>query len=123
MTSVRAIDIDNDWQFGKGKNDYRFDLNAIAQNIKTRLQSFLGDCFFAEQEGIDWFNLLGNKDKLQLNLAVSSVILNTEGVTLIQNYTLAIDQSRNSTLSYEILTVFGSSTNSFQLDLGALENA
>lgn len=120
MTSVRAIDGNNDWLFGKGKNDYKFSLDAVAQNIKTRLQSFLGDCFFAEEEGIDWFNLLGGKNKLALNLAISSTILNTDEVTFIKDFTLSINpNTREATINYDILTVYGESTNSFQLDLGA----
>ena len=119
MTRVRSIDVESDWVFGKGKNDYKLNLDAVEQNLKTRLQSFLGDCFFAEQEGIDWFNLLGNKDKLELNLSVSAVILNTQDVTEIIDYTLFIDPKRNVSLSYEILTVFGETSNSFPLNVGA----
>ena len=43
---VRALDESGDWTFGKGENNYYSANDAIAQNIKTRLYSFLGDCFF-----------------------------------------------------------------------------
>ena len=57
--SVRAIDDNRDWQFGQSKQSYKVGIEETAQMIKTRVLSFLGDCFFATQEGIDWLNLLG----------------------------------------------------------------
>lgn len=120
ITRVRAVDVNNDWQFGKGRNDYKYDLNAVSQNIKTRLQEFLGDCFFNQNAGVDWFNLMGSKRKLELNLSLSSIILNTQYVTAIVSFNFSVDQSRNAILNYEILTIFGSSANSFQIDLGVI---
>jgi hypothetical protein len=114
---VRSIDSNNDWLFGKGKNDYKRGLNAIQQSIKTRLQEFLGDCFFAQNNGIDWFNLLGSKNQQELGLAISSVILNTEDVTRITEFDLTIDNSRNALIQYEVETIYGRSLNAFQLEL------
>jgi len=104
---VRAIDADGDWLFGKGVNDYKSGLDAIAQNIQTRLQSFLGDCFFEQTAGIDWFNLLGNKNQLALNLAVSAVILNTENVTGIISLSMSLSSTRELVLQYEVSTSLG----------------
>ena len=104
---VRAIDAaTKDWQFGKGRNDYKIELNAVAQNVETRLTQFLGDCFFAQEEGIDWFNLLGNKDRTELNLAIGATILNTKDVTGIIDFTFVVDDNRNATINYEIITVY-----------------
>ncbi len=104
---VRAIDADNDWQFGKGRNDYRANIEAVEQMIKTRLQSFLGDCFFAINEGLDWFNLLGSKNQLALELAVRAVILNTEKVTSIVTSSTSLDSStRRITMTYVVNTVY-----------------
>ncbi len=97
---VRAIDVDHDWLFGRGANDYSRGLPAVAQNINTRLNSFLGDCFFDNGAGIDWFNFLSSKDQLALNLAVSAVILNTEGVTGIVQLSISRDVSRRVTIVY-----------------------
>ena len=118
---TRALDENNDWTFGKGRNNYKRDLDAVSQSVKTRLQSFLGDCFFAERDGIDWFNLLGSKDKTQLGLAVAAVILNTTDVTKIVNFEINLDSgTRDVGISYSIDTVYGTDTNSFQLDIGVL---
>lgn len=104
---VRAIDINNDWTFGKGRNDYRYGRDAVAQLIKTRLQSFLGDCFFAESAGIDWFNLLGSKRILDLRLAIKAVILNTQDVTGVAEVSFNVDEQRNLTITCEATTVYG----------------
>lgn len=108
---VRGVDTNNDWLFGKGRNDYKTNLNAIIQNIKTRLQSFLGDCFFAQSAGVDWFNLLGGKDRTALQLEVSSAILNTEGVTKLNDLSITENRTtRRITLQYNVDTVFSRSS-------------
>lgn len=104
---VRAIDDNNDWTYGKGLEDYRTNNEAVAQSIKTRLQSFFGDCFFANQEGIDWFNLLGSKSQLPLNLAINATILNTDNVTGIVETSISLSPSRDLLITYIATTSFG----------------
>lgn len=115
---VRALDSEGDWLFGKGKQDYLTNQDAIAQSIKTRLSMFLGDCFFATNQGIDWFNLLGSKNQLQLNLAISAVILNTENVTGILQLSSELTPSRKFTVRYSVQTTFSVLGNIFQYDFG-----
>lgn len=112
---VRGVDSNNDWLFGKGKSDYKYNLNALSQNIKTRLQSFLGDCFFAQSEGIDWWSLLGSKRLLDLRLSVATTLLNTEGVTGITEVSVAVDGKRNVKILYAVTTVFGDLKNSISI--------
>lgn len=104
---IRKVDSNNDWTFGKGKNNYIKDKSAVSQNIKTRLQSFLGDCFFALNQGLDWFNLLGSKDDGELRLAISTTILNTENVVSLSELSLNLDSERKLTINYEVNTTFG----------------
>lgn len=105
---IRAVDGNNDWQFGKGQNDYKRGLTACVQNIATRLQEFLGDCFFNNGAGIDWLNLLGAKDQISLNLSISAIILNTEDVTGINQLSATLNpDTRNFQVEYEVQTVFG----------------
>lgn len=106
---VRALDANGDWTFGRGTNDYLVDLKAIEQNISTRLKSFLGDCFFDINAGIDWFGFLGGKDQLGLNLAVRAVILNTDGVTALTQFSVELNHTtRLFTMTYGVTTVFSS---------------
>lgn len=108
---VRALDTSNDWEFGKGQNDYKTQRAAVAQNLQTRISSFFGDCFFDTNAGIDWYNLLGGKDQLALRLAVTAVILNTENVASILSFSANYNsRTRDLALFYKVLTVFGTIT-------------
>jgi hypothetical protein len=103
---VRTIDSNHDWTFGKGRNNYRQNNDAVTQNINTRLYAFINDCFFDKDAGIDWWNLLGSKNKLALELAVSATILNTEGVTGLLALSANLDQNRNITIVYQVVTTY-----------------
>lgn len=109
---VRALDINGDWTFGKGRNNYLSGNAAIVQDISLRLKSFLGDCFFAIDEGIDWFNLLGSKNQVALELAVRSVILGTEGVVkLIDAQVTLEEESRRINMRFIVSTVYTAALN------------
>ncbi len=113
---VRALDVDHDWTFGKGRNDYLVNNKAVTQNIDTRLNSFLGDCFFDLGAGIDWFNLLGAKDQLALNLAISAVILNTQEVTGILQLSIVLSVTRRLTVQYRVQTSYSTAAATFVFD-------
>jgi len=84
-----------------------------------RLSSFLGDCFFDLGAGIDWFNFLGGKDQLALNLAISSVILNTKDVTGILQLSAELDRdTRKFTVKYRVQTTFSVLSSDFAFDTG-----
>lgn len=103
---VRALDTDGDWIFGKGRNDYLSGNAAVTQSISTRLKMFLGDCFFSLNTGIDWFNLLGAKNELALQLSVASTILNTKNVVKLIQLSAVLDRDRLETLTYRVETSF-----------------
>lgn len=113
---VRAIDGAHDWLFGKGQNDYMRGREACMQNINTRLYEFLGDCFFNNGAGIDWFNLIGGKDQISLNLAISAIILNTQDVTGINQLFVRLSETRNFQVSYEAVTSYGTAADTFTFD-------
>lgn len=120
MTRVRQIDVNHDWLFGKGQNDYVTGTAAVVQNINTRLSSFLGDCFFDLGAGIDWFNLLGGKDQVTLNLSISAVILNTLNVTGILQLSTALSAARVFTVSYKVQTTYTTAAGLFQYDINGI---
>lgn len=118
---VRALDSQGDWTYGKGKNDYKSGLLAIAQDIQCRVSSFLGDCFFATNEGIDYFNLLGAKNELALNLAIAATILNTDQVTGILQLGISLNANRLMTVQYRVQTALSLSLeDDFTYDLGTI---
>lgn len=104
---VRALDATHDWEFGKGLNDYKSAADAVAQDIYTRLNSFLGDCFFDQSAGIDWLGFLGGKNQLGLNLAISATILNTAGVASMTQLSVNLSTTRRFTVQYSVMTTFG----------------
>lgn len=115
---VRALTPLGEWTFGNSKGNYKVDAAALSQLIRTRLLSFIGDCFFAITEGIDWFNLLGGKSTEALDLAIRTTILNTEGVTGLLAVETELDEDRVLTISYQAQTVYGDVNEIFQLDVG-----
>lgn len=117
---VRQLDEDGDWTFGKGKNDYLRNNNAITQNVSTRLSSFLGDCPYDLASGIDWFNALGAKDQTALNLAISAVILNTPNVTGILQLFVFVDVVRNLTVRYRAQTTYSTVSGTFTYSLNGI---
>lgn len=119
---VRGLDSTGDWLFGKGKNDYLSGNAAVAQDIQTRVQCFLGDCFFDVSSGIDWWNLLQRSSQIALNLAISSTILNTENVTGINQLYITLNaDSRSVSIGYDVQTTYSVSlSNEFSYDLELL---
>lgn len=113
---VRALDSNGDWTFGKGQSDYLLNKKAVEQNIQTRLLEFLGDCFWNLGAGIDWFTFLGSKDQISLNLAVSSVIINTTFVASVVQVSIVLEPlTRLLTITYTVITSFGLVTDTIEL--------
>lgn len=110
---VRQLDNNHDWNFGAGRSNYLQANAAIAQNINTRLNSVLGDCFFDLASGIDWFNLLGSSQQLALNIAISTTILNTAQVTGILQLSSSLSVSRLFTVFYQVQTVYSTVSSNF----------
>ena len=99
-----------DWTFGKGVNDYATDQNAINLNIQTRLLSWVGDCFFALSDGIDWRNRLGPGQQDPLVDEIQSNILNAFGVVGINSVVAIFDGlTRSIRITYNIQTIFSPS--------------
>lgn len=114
MAIVRKVDDNNDWTFGKGKNDYVKNNAEVEQSIRTRLGMFLGDCFFDQGAGIDWFSNLGSKNQLPLNLYISSIILNTPNVTGILQLSAVLTADRKFTVQYKVQTTYSVASGTFQ---------
>jgi len=106
-TLIDEPDNPHDWTFGKGRQNYLREGDAIAQSVKTRLLSFLGDCFFDTEAGVDWWRLMGGKDRVSLHAQVRSIILNTEGVMRIRSLDTSYNPAnRGIQIRYEIDTLF-----------------
>ncbi|WP_299074728.1 hypothetical protein [uncultured Paraglaciecola sp.] len=102
----RNLDSDGDWTFGIGKGNYVADNTAIGLNIKTRILSWVNDCFFDLDAGIDWINRLGRKDtRAILEADLRRIILQSEGVTGIVSFDSTLT-GRNFTANYSVNTIY-----------------
>ena len=117
---VRALDSNHDWTFGSSLGNYLSGNAAVAQLIQTNVLSFVGDCFFATTDGVDWINLIGLPGgQTALNLSISTVILNTTGVTGLLQLS-AVVTGRKLSVTYKVQTVFSVTGNAFTFDFGQL---
>lgn len=100
----RTLDKNGDMNFGRGKSDYAKGQDAIKLDVKTRLNSWLNDCFFDMQAGIDWYNRIGSKGEQQLlEQEIKNVILKTDGVKGITSFSTDVSD-RRFTASYNVIT-------------------
>ena len=120
---IRALDTNHDWTFGKGKSNYLNQQLAIAENVQTRLLSFLNDCYFDLDAGVDWLNLMGTMGitDSEIELTCRAVILQSYGVVRVNSISINRNRSmRNIYLSYNIDTIY---TSQFSQTLGVIPNA
>lgn len=107
---IRKIDGDNDWEFGLGLSDYAKDEEAVAENIQTRVLSWVNDCFFALNEGVDWKARLDVGQQSALLEEVKNVILQSFGVvTIIDVEAILNKTTRLYTIRYDIQTIYSPS--------------
>ncbi len=105
----RQLDENGDWTFGAGLSNFAIQDNAIGLNIQTRLNSWVGDCFFDMPAGIDWINRLGSKNqRFLLEQEIKRVILQSYGVTSIINFQSELIE-RSFGILYNISTIYSPS--------------
>jgi hypothetical protein len=108
---VRGLDVNNDWTFGSGKQNYLSDADAVKQCVMTRLKSWKGNCFFDLEAGVDWNNYLDIGTKTLLDLDIKRVILGTDKVLKISSYNSTLDtENRKLTVSAKVETFYGTLT-------------
>ena len=105
---IRALDANGNWTFGQGLNNYLTGNAAIGLNISTRIKSWVGDCFFAMNAGVDWKTRLGSKSQIALLEAdLKRIILSSYGVVAITAFSFSVNEAtREFTVNYTINTIF-----------------
>lgn len=107
---IRALDSDGDWTYGKGRGSYLIEVEAIAQEVKTKILEWKGDCYFNITAGVDWINRIGQKSLAYLESDIRNVIIKSRGVTKVENIDIDFDSTtRNVSIRYSIQTVFSKS--------------
>lgn len=103
----RSLNSDGDWTLGNGLQNYAHDEAAIALDISTALKVFLGECPWATDAGVDWWNLLGGKDQVNLLLQTRQVIASRDGVTKITSVEAFLDRAtRRLAVTYKVDTIY-----------------
>lgn len=106
---MRNLTSDGDWTFGSGKQNYVARDEAIKLNIKTRILSWVNDCFFDMKAGIDWINRLGKKNQFNLlQQDLSTLILKSEGVSGLNSFQAYVE-NREFYATYNIVTSYSPS--------------
>ena len=98
---VRAIRKDeegySEWTFGHSLSDYRTEQNQIIQDIYTALYEWKYDCFFALENGIDWYTRLGFKgQKALLDNDIVNLIQSRQGVLSVFDFNSILDNRHYS---------------------------
>lgn len=106
---IRKNDVNNDWCFGNSQADFYIDNNnAVAQDLKTKIQEWKNDFFANLQAGIDWRTRLGyRKQKTSLDKDIKAIITNNENVLILSSYRSEIKE-REFTLSFSVYTLYSS---------------
>jgi hypothetical protein len=105
----RGSQISDTWVFGRGKQNYLKNNDALMANIKTRLRMIYSECVFDPTMGVQWFALLGQKDSTKLVLAVKREIYNCYGVVKVLDVSFDLEHiTRKLTVSYLVDTIFSS---------------
>lgn len=108
MVKFRALDQNNDWTFGYGLANYQTDDAAIALDVKTALLEWVGDCFFALLDGIDWKTRLDFNQKTALDNDITNLIKTRYGVMGITSFSSQLI-GRQYSASYTIQTIYSTS--------------
>lgn len=104
--TFRNLTESHDWTFGAGLQNLARRQDAIGLDIRTRILSWVGDCFFDQPAGIDWINRLGSKNqRALLELDLRRIILQTEGVTAIVSFDTILN-NRKFTANYSVNTIY-----------------
>lgn len=110
----RRIDEDGDMVFGHGEKDFKTDLEAIAQVIKTRLAAIEGEWWEGDIGALPYFSeILGMSSTAENQAAVDLMIINrimdTVGVIGISDVESHIE-NRHYRFNCKVQTVYGETT-------------
>ena len=105
--SVRKISGDNDFTFGSGLSNYVSESGEIAQNVKTRVQMWKQNCFFALLDGVDYNRYLDGtlQTTYLLEADIRRVIVQTYGVAELKLLSVS-NEDRELRISYNITDIY-----------------
>lgn len=80
------------------------DAEAVGQHVRQRLMTFEGEWFLDAKAGVQWLSeILGfNYDPTLAEALTKAEILNTDGVTGIDSFSVSFDRETRNLKSYNI---------------------
>lgn len=106
----RKLTADDDYSFGNNELDfYRDEPAAVGQAVKTRLLLWLGEWFLNIEEGTPYMQgILGKYSQAVADTTIQDRVLETQGVTDIQDYqSIKNADARTLTVGFELDTIYG----------------
>lgn len=109
--SVRALDSNGDWTFGRGKAQLLTRSDEVAQNVVTRIKSFKDDWYLDIEAEIDWFTILGIKGNEEIIVnEISRVVLATTNVKSLVSVEILSNIGRNATIEIKYIDIWDNET-------------
>lgn len=98
---------DNDLISEDGKIKLVYRADEVLQRVRTRLRKIKGEWFLNINTGIPYYEgqILGGKDFNYIKLVISAEIINTEGVSDIQELNLITDPKTKKTSIYAAIII------------------
>lgn len=106
--TVRALDAQHDFTFGKGHSNYLSGSDEIKQTVKTRILQWVNDCYYALDEGVNWNVFLENADSDSLANDIKRIITQTYGVGQLVDFEYSL-VDRDFKATYYIIDIFSES--------------
>lgn len=110
---TRRLSPEFDMTFGLGLANFATDAEAVAQNVKTRLQLLQGEWFLDTEAGLPYLGQIATRPA-NLPLAESLIkrqILATDGVASIADFALSFDrETRRLSVSATVKTTYDDQT-------------
>lgn len=104
---IRNLTAGGDWTFGAGRQNYLQGQDAIAEDIRTYLKTWVGNCFFALQAGVNWRQYLDKNQETRLLAGLQSAIMGRFGVMALTQVSANLDRrSRVLVVRYAVQTIF-----------------
>lgn len=108
------LDVNDDYQFGKGQQNFTYGIYAVAQAVKTRLKLLKGEWWENTKDGLPLFqNILAQSARTENLAIVDSLIkdriINTENVTSIEEFASEYN-NRNYVFSCRVNSKYGAVT-------------
>jgi len=111
---TRRLDSNHDMTFGQGLANYAKDQEAVAQNVKTRLLSIMGEWFLDDGFGVPYLSdICINPANIPLaESLIRQSILGTMGVKEITSFDLLFShETRKLSIAVNLTTVYGTIEN------------